>query len=104
VSETGGEKGKKQEAYDQIPWQAMDHVARVYGYGEQKYAAFNWLQGYSWRLSFAAAFRHLSAACSGEWEDSESGLPHLAHAVFHMLALMTFHDRGLGTDDRMPRA
>lgn len=99
---TGGQKGRKPERYDLIPWGAMDEVARVYGFGANKYESWNWAKGYSWSLSTGAALRHLTAFAAGEDLDPESELPHLAHAVFHMLALITFRQHGLGADDRWP--
>lgn len=99
--ETGGAKGRKPEEYALIPGKALAHVARVYGYGAGKYGdPKNWRRGYAWSLSFSAMMRHLWAFWGGEWNDPESGLPHLAHAEFHCNTLMTFYEEGLGTDDR----
>lgn len=97
---TGGEKGSKPERYDLIPPSAMDEVARVFGYGVTKYADRNWERGYDWGLSIAALHRHIKGFERGESFDRESGLHHLAHAVFHCLALMTYEANGLGTDTR----
>lgn len=98
---TGGEKGSKPERYDLIPSSALDEVARVYGFGSRKYAVNNWVKGYDWGLSIAALERHISAFKQGEDLDPESGLHHLAHAVFHCLALVTFGQKNLGTDTRL---
>lgn len=76
-------------------------MAKVYGYGAQKYAADNWRKGYPWRLSLDALHRHLSAFEGGTSVDAESSYHHLAHAVFHLNTLMEFERLGLGTDDRM---
>lgn len=91
VSANGGEKQVKAEAYNLIPWDAMDAVARVYGFGASKYADHNWRKGYDWSLSIASAFRHMGAYAMGEDYDPESGELHPAHAVFHMLALLAWH-------------
>jgi hypothetical protein len=99
-AETGGEKGRKPERYDLIPWAAMDDVARVYAMGAAKYDDHNWRKGYAWSLSIGAAFRHLSAFAAGEDTDAESGESHLAHAAFHLLALLTFRDEHPELDDR----
>lgn len=93
TSETGGQKGQKPERHELIPGRAMDAVARVYAFGAAKYPADedgveNWLKGYKWRLSLGALFRHVNAVRKGQWLDDESGEPHLAHAVFHCLAMM----------------
>lgn len=98
--ETGGAKGTKPERYDLVPWEAMDEVARVYEFGSRKYDDHNWRKGYKWSLSIAAAFRHLARFVCGETHDPESGLHHCAHATFHMLTLITYTMKGLGTDDR----
>lgn len=102
TSRTGGQKGVKPEAYDLIPWEAMDEVARVYGMGAQKYAPHNWRKGYEWGKTIASAFRHITSWVRGESYDDESGLHHLAHAVFHLLALIAWEKDGryVEFDDR----
>lgn len=90
TSSTGGQKGTKPERYDLIPWEAMDEVARVYGFGAQKYAAHNWRRKYEWGKSIAALIRHITAFVRGKTYDEETGLHHLAHAVFHCLALIVW--------------
>lgn len=97
---TGGAKGRKAERYELVPWPAMGAVARVYAHGARKYDEWNWLRGYAWSLSIGAAFRHLAAFTAGEDNDPESGLPHPAHVVFHMLALITFMRLHPDLDDR----
>lgn len=99
---TGGEKGSKPQRYDLLPWNALDRVAEVYGFGTLKYAAWNWSRGYVWSLSFAAMLRHQAAFWMGEDDDPQSGLPHMAHAVFHALALIYFSEdeRFARLDDR----
>jgi len=97
---TGGQKGIKPERYDLLPFDALDEVARVYGYGATKYSADNWLRGYSWRWSAGALMRHVARFMVGEEVDPETGCMHLAHAAWHCLTLITFARRGLGTDDR----
>lgn len=98
--QTGGAKGQKSERFDLLPFDALEEVARVYAFGAAKYADDNWLKGYRWRLSIGALLRHVARFALGEDRDPESGYHHLAHAVFHCLALITFGMRGLGTDDR----
>lgn len=88
--DTGGAKGRKPEEYALIPVEALREIARVYGYGAEKYEPNNWRRGYAWSLSYSALQRHLNAFWSGEEIDPESGLPHLAHAGFHILALLTY--------------
>lgn len=97
---TGGAKGMKQERYGLIPTWPIAELARVYGYGAQKYDDNNWRKGYRWGLSYDALQRHINAFWAGESIDPESGLHHLAHAMFHLNTLMTYEREGLGTDDR----
>lgn len=97
---TGGEKGSKEARFDLIPPYPLEQIARVFGKGCQKYAARNWEKGYDWGLSFAAMQRHAWAFWSGEETDPESGLPHLAHAAWHCLALMQFCQNHRDLDDR----
>lgn len=70
--------------------QAMDDVARVFDYGRNKYAAWNWAKGMAWSIPLACASRHLLSMNNGEWLDQESGLPHYAHALCNILMLATF--------------
>ena len=103
-SQTGAMKELKDDRYDLIPGLALEYVAQVYGRSSQdhggKYPARNWEKGYAWSKSFRALIKHAYKAWRGEWLDPESGLPHLAHAAWHCLCLMTYFDYGLGTDDR----
>lgn len=100
-SATGGEKGRKPECYEQIPVHPLAQVAKVYGYGEKKYARGNYLKGYPYSWGTDALLRHIHAFRAGEDIDPESGIHHLAHAAFHLFGLMEFQHRGIGTDDRM---
>jgi len=97
---TGGQKGMKVAAYDLIPWDALEEVAKVYGWGATKYSDRNWERGFKWGLSYAAMIRHMAAFWRGEDYDPESGLRHVAHAVWHGLLLLAFAMRGIGTDSR----
>lgn len=88
TSPTGAQKGVKPERFDLIPVTPLEVLARVYGYGADKYDDHNWRKGYEWSKSFAALQRHLWAFWGGEDADPESGLPHLGHAAFHVFALL----------------
>jgi hypothetical protein len=98
---TGGQKGMKPERFALIPWDSLAELARVYGFGANKYEDHNWAKGYKWSLSSDALGRHFSAFMQGEDRDAESGCLHLAHAAWHCLTLIAFKLRGLGTDDRL---
>lgn len=100
TSSTGGQKGVKPERHDLIPRRAMAAIARVFGFGATKYADHNWRRGYEWGKSLAALQRHVDAFVEGETYDSESGEPHLAHAGFHILVLLTWlEEQGEGVEN-----
>lgn len=85
-----------------IPADALTEIANVFGFGAQKYAAFNWTGGFDHRRLYDAMLRHTFASLAGENVDSESGRDHLAHAGCCILMLLSHRLRGLGTDDRGP--
>jgi hypothetical protein len=97
---TGGQKGSKPERYDLVPVEPLSELARVYGYGATKYADRNWEQGYDWSLSYAALQRHVNAFWGGITYDDETGLHHLAHAMFHCMAMIEWSRTHPELDDR----
>ena len=100
TSETGGQKGSKDERLDLIPIGPLHELARVYAFGASKYSDHNYMLGYDYHLSFAAMLRHVTAWWDGEDFDPETGYSHLAHGAWHCFTLMLFAQQGLGTDDR----
>lgn len=102
VSLTGGEKGVKAQRLALLPSTALNRISEVYHFGASKYSAHNWRKGYEWSKSYDALQRHLSAWWERDEIDPESGLSHLAHAGFHLFALITYsgHDRYKQFDDR----
>jgi hypothetical protein len=132
TSATGGQKGVKPERHDLLPRKGLSAIARVFAFGAEKYADHNWRNRYEWGKSLAALERHVGAVIDGETYDfcdaecsekktggkrklgtrtckNHSGLPHLAHAGFHVLVLLTWlEEDGEGADnpmdDRWPAA
>lgn len=104
ISESGAQKGMRVTRHDLIPPAALREVAAVYGYGELKYPAGedgpNWLRGMPFSWNERAALDHISAWREGVDFDTEDGVSHLAHAVWHLLAILEFQARGIGEDDR----
>jgi hypothetical protein len=90
VSSTGGEKGVKPQRYDLLPVPGLAAIAECFAFGAEKYADHNWRKRYEWGKSYAALMRHMTAFWNGETYDPESGLPHLSHAGFHILVLLTW--------------
>lgn len=100
TSSTGGQKGVKPERYGLIPIGPLATVARLYGFGANKYESHNWRKGYEWSKSYDALSRHLTQFWNGEDIDEETGLPHMAAVVFHAFALLEFMERFPEFDDR----
>ena len=100
TSSTGGEKGVKPERHSMIPTDPLAVLARVYGYGAEKYSRDNWRKGYEWSKSYDAMQRHLQAFWGGEDHDPESGELHLGHAAFHVFTLIQFLSDHPDFDDR----
>ena len=86
-----------------IPLCTLEDEARVWAYGEKKYAAWNWAKGMDWSVPFACAMRHLSKWQAGEENDEESGLPHLAHAMCNLRMLTLYAKTYPEGDDRPPK-
>jgi hypothetical protein len=68
--------------FDLIPPTAERLLADVLTFGAKKYAPGNWAKVENGKERYiAAALRHINAHRSGEWNDDETGLPHLSHAM-----------------------
>ena len=91
----------KKNRYDLLPYDALDEVVKVYTYGAKKYEVNNWRKGFRFGRIFAAMMRHLVAYWRGEDKDKESGLLHLAHAVWGCLTLINFSKTHPENDDRI---
>jgi len=69
--------------------------------GACKYGRSNWREaGVRSSIYFDAALRHLFAYWEGQDNDSDSGLPHLAHALACMAILIDAKGAGKLNDDR----
>lgn len=86
-----------------IPLCTLEDEARVWMYGKQKYAAWNWAKGMDWSVPLACAMRHIAAWQRGEELDAESGLPHLAHAMCNLRMLTLYSKTYPEGDDRPPK-
>lgn len=83
-----------------VPAEAVEAMGRVFTHGSQKYDDWNWAKGFPWLQPYASLMRHLMAWHRGEDTDTESGLPHLDHAITNLAMLITFRERGIGDDTR----
>lgn len=86
-----------------IPLCTLEDEARVWAYGENKYAAWNWAKGMNWSVPLACALRHLSSWQRGEDIDPESGQTHLAHVMCNIRMLMLYTKTYPEGDDRPPK-
>lgn len=85
---------------DLVPVTAMRAMARGFGYGADKYEAWNWTKGLSTGRLYGALLRHLTAWWDGEEMDQESGLSHLDHVLCCAAMLEGTVTGRLGEDDR----
>lgn len=83
-----------------LPGPALREVAKVLTFGAKKYDPWNWQKGFSWGRLAGACLRHLFSWLSGEDNDPETGLSHLAHAACCILFLLDHTILDLGQDDR----
>lgn len=67
--------------FSMVSYELMEAVAQVRMFGAQKYSRNNWKKGFRVTRSCAAALRHIFLFLSGQTNDEESGLSHLAHAI-----------------------
>ena len=88
---------------DQIPIDVLIEWGQVYTFGAKKYGRDNWKLGTDYHEFYGSALRHLFAFWGGEDIDPESGLSHLAHALWNIAAIRHYQNKGLGTDDRPTR-
>lgn len=88
--------------YALIPLCTLEDEAKVWAYGKQKYAAWNWAKGMAWSVPLACLLRHMAAWQRGEENDPESGLPHLAHAMCN-LRMLTLYSKTYPEGDDRPK-
>lgn len=82
---------------------ALEQTVRVLEFGAKKYAVGNWAKGMPWSVCFSCAISHLTSMTKGEEYDSESGLPHSAHAMCNLLFLRAYETLYREGDDRIPQ-
>jgi hypothetical protein len=102
IKGSGARYNQGKPAYSLIPLIALRDCARVFMYGCSKYEVWNWAKGMNWMIPYDCMMRHMEAWHRREENDSESGLPHLGHAMCNLVMLSffaIFYRRG---DDRPP--
>lgn len=78
----------------------LEGLAKVLGFGADKYGADNWRKGINYRRLISAAYRHLGAINKGEDVDGESGLPHVYHLACCSMFLASTMANRPDLDDR----
>lgn len=74
--------------YDLVPPSAVKALAEVLTFGARKYKPNNWKNCQDPERYLAALMRHIEAYRAGEELDTDSGLPHLAHAMTNLSFLL----------------
>ena len=97
------EKGMKFDSgkllYSLIPPETSKALAEVLTFGAQKYTIDGWKSvPDAERRYMDALFRHIESYRMGEAIDSESCLPHLAHALANLSFLHYFYLKSLSKD------
>lgn len=76
-----------------VPASTTTIIAAVMGYGVKKYTRDSWIAvPDAGKRYFAALLRHLNAYQRGENLDTETGLPHLDHALCNLSFLIALRD------------
>lgn len=88
-------------SYADLPWKAIEAVAKVDRWGKRKYPRGNSKKEHSYTQLWDAAFRHLKTAILKEDLDSESEEEHLAHAAWNILTLLECKLNDKLIDDRL---
>lgn len=89
--------GKKNDAgkprWSLLPEGAIHNVVKVLEFGANRYGINNWQLVTNGKTRYYdAAMRHIEAWKSGNQNDEESGLMHLAHAVCCLLFIIWFEN------------
>lgn len=97
---TGARFNSGKPAMELIPLEALYPAARVFDYGRNKYAEWNWAKGMPWSVPIACMLRHIAAIQSGEDMDPESGELHIGHVLCNALMLAHYYQHCRDMDDR----
>ena len=91
MNNTGTKYDDGKTPWGLLPINSVKQIVDVLAFGAKKYSPNNWKKIKNGKSRYwDACIRHLMAWKAGERIDSESGLPHLAHAGCCILFLMWF--------------
>ena len=81
--------------FDLVPPEHTQAIAEILTMGaEKKYAPRNWEKGIPYSELYASAARHINSFLKGEYYDKESGLLHVSHACWNLMAIEVMIIRG----------
>lgn len=87
----GGRFDQEKVRFDLLEPHAIKELAKVFTFGAHKYADNNWIKyGMDWSRVIGSLERHVNAFKAGQDYDEETGLPHMAHAAWNALALVSY--------------
>ena len=89
----GLHKDEGKTRWDLMPWECLEEIAQVFTFGCTKYAERNWENGIHTGRLIGSVFRHIYEWLMGRDVDNESGIHHLSHAAWNIMAIrwMTIH-------------
>lgn len=93
-------KGFKADAgkadWSLLPIEAVEEIIKVLEFGKDKYTVDGWKDvPNAENRYYSALMRHVAEYRKGEKFDSETGLPHIAHAATNALFLIWFGLKGV---------
>lgn len=77
---------------DLIPPLPLQTIAEVFGVQANKYDEYKWDKGLEYSMLYSSAQRHLTSYWGGEIFDPETGISHVAHAVYNLLMIMDMEE------------
>ena len=87
-----------------IPGSAKAWLALAFLEGALKYGKYNWrVAGVRASIYLDAMERHLEKYKNGEWDDAQTGVPHLASIMACAAIILDAESVGKLTDDRPPK-
>lgn len=79
-----------------------EEACKVFDFGAEKYAAWNWAKGMAWSVPTGCILRHARSIIAGEYQDPESGYSHWGHIICNLIMLMWYEEAYPEGDDRPP--
>ena len=101
MSSNGYKENAGKLSYADLPWIAIEEMAKVEAYGKVKYPRGNSKKDHRYTELWDAAFRHMKEAVQGNDLDNESQELHLSHAAWNICTLIECIKTNKITDNRL---